>query len=582
MGDGVKWDIDVDADPSSAKTTDSVLEKMDRHLKSVDHHAGKLGDSIGKVGHESKKAGEHAHGMFGEMLKAELAKDLIEKLIEKVVELGREALHTAANQQRMRGVFTNAAGGNEELGRANEEFADIVAKRTELTEDMTEGAFLDLKGVGADDKEAKFMMKAAADVAAVSRNKEEAFEATIGAFKALERTGTISPRMLGALGLGVKDFKTLPSMHGMSTKAIKKQMEEGKVDRNDLFRLIMSRSNETMIGQKAADSGDLFGSKLKNLSSLPEQFYKKMADTRALKAMSGAIDLVLSKLDPDSPTGKKISGFMETVFNAGADVLSTLTGAIERIDFDEVATTVKEDLVPGIKAAIGAIQPMVDIVERVVRGFHRMAEIISDVDSGIKAVGLKDRAHFSEGPEVAAARAARREQAEAAAAVSEKTVDLGKGTKAHHGAFQIVGKAAAAGLANGIGGGFSMVDDVASQLAERAVTATKAELKVKSPSVVFEDIGAMTAAGYVQGLEGGGHDVDDALAAMLSRRAVPGRDRAGSGGGGISLSFGDVYIQVDGGRDGAEQGRRAADSFKKHVRSEVLSLLEQMRAEAGA
>jgi hypothetical protein len=572
MADGVRWEIDIEAKADSAKAASAALERMEKNLQRVDGSTASLAASFSKA-HKQGEAGfkgiGHAVDEMNSKIKhafefagVALAFEAIKGIAEKMAEIGSEAVKSAASEQRMMRVF-EAAAGSKELGRQNEEWADILSKQTEFNEAQTEGAFIDLKRVGATDQEAKLALKAAADIAAVSKNKDEAFGSTVEAFARLQRTGVISNRTLAPLGLGVKDFKQLDSMKGLSDKEIAKRMEAGQVDRGDLFHLIMSRTGEKAIGERAANNADLLGTKLSKLTELPDKFFKKLADTKAIGTLTTAIDGILTKLDPDSPTGRKISGFLEGAFTNVAD-------GIASIDFGGIADTLTNDVGPALKALTGTIKPTVEAVERIVRGFHEMHDIAFGPAAKNAALDDFDRRQKA-GAEHAAA--------EDEPGFLSKGNDVGGGAKAWHGKFHTVGEAAGEGLAAGMTDSAAKAEDAAANMADRATDATRRKLKVHSPSVVFEDIGAMTAAGFIQGVEGAGAEVDRSVDHTFDF-AAGGR---GTGGGSSSITFapGSIQINVTGGGDGAEQGKAAADAFSARVRSEFLSIVDQANVEGG-
>lgn len=551
----VKWEIDVDAKAGKAKEAGSVLERLEKTLQRIDGSTASMAGHFADVGERGRHAGEKVHGVFGDILSERVFEKIAEgakMVVEKIIDIGEEAIKAASAEQRMMRVF-EAQAGSKELGAQNELWTDILSKQTEFNEQQTEGAFLDMKRVGATDQEARLALKAAADIAAVSKNKDEAFGATVEAFARLQRTGVISNRSLAPLGLGVKDFKSLDSMKGLSDKAIKKRMEEGKVDQGDLFKLIMSRTHEKAIGERAANNADLLGTKLAKLTELPDKFFKKLADTTAIKTLTTALDGVLSKLDPESPTGKKISGFLEGAFTAVAD-------AVKEIDFDAVADTLTDDVLPALKTVVSWIKPFVEGVERVVRGFHEMHDIAFGPAAKSSALDDFERRQRD------AKRRADEDDAEPAF-LKKKAVYVNK--------WHTVGEAGEAGLAGGFAGG--KAEDAATDVAGKMDKAARKRLKVHSPSVVFEDIGAMTAAGFVQGVEGGGADVDRSVQKMFD---------FGRGGGAIGGQRGDVNVTFAttinlAPGDGTEQGQRAADAFNMKVQAQIISALEQAAIEAG-
>lgn len=142
-----------------------------------------------------------------------------------------------------------------------------------------------------------------------------------------------------------------------------------------------------------------------------------------------------------------------------------------------------------------------------------------------------------------------------------------------------VGKQVGAGMAAGISASTPDAGEAATGMARHVHHSAKRELGVKSPSTVFEDIGEMSAAGFIRGMDGAAGDIGESV----ERAIRPGARAAGGGGNRtIQLTLSPV-IQVSGGKDGAEQGKRAADAFTRAIdRQTLISLLEQaLNAQGG-
>jgi hypothetical protein len=189
-------------------------------------------------------------------------------------------------------------------------------------------------------------------------------------------------------------------------------------------------------------------------------------------------------------------------------------------------------------------------------------------------------ADFEEGPDVAAARAERREKNKLDALAAPKEVDLGAGVKAHHGKFVMVGEAAGDGMAEGMDKSQGHVKAAAAGMADAAPAAAKKKLDAHSPSVVFEDIGGMAAAGFAMGLSGSEDVVGAAVSRMLSVPRGAAAGAAGARSGDVSLSIGHIIVHV-GGRATEEDGAAAARGFAQELRPQLVDLLEQVRAEMG-
>jgi hypothetical protein len=326
-----------------------------------------------------------------------------------------------------------------------------------------------------------------------------------------------------------------------------------------------------MVGQRSADNSDLLGTRWEKLSQLPERFYKRLADTSAMKTMEDSLGRILEKLDPDSPQGKKISGFLESVFTGVADVVEHLGATIEGMDFGEMADTVKNDVVPAIKAMADMIFPVIDGFERFFRGAARVHDM------------------FQGGEKGAAARSAAGQSVRDAVGLGQgeswvhKFTPLGfmqdKLRQIQDKAFG-TGKSAGDGLTKGIEASSTRAADAAADMGKGATEALRGELKTHSPSVVFEDIGAMVGAGFVSGIEESAASVDAAISRMVGGAAsMPGR---GGGGGSPSISM-PINIHVEGGSAGAEEiATMVADKINEVVPGTLQSVFEQLAMQTGS
>lgn len=583
----VKWKVDIDVPGSPVKNAATEVGKLEKTLRSLEsgHHAktaereiASLGEKshsvMGNIGKSLLLQAQGFHGLgtamgesrakLGEFLEffgAMEAVHLLGEMAEKIVDIGKEAIKAAAAEQRMKSVFSAQFGGDR-AGEAAEKWADVLAKQTELNEAQTEGALIDLKRVGATEEQAALATKAAADIAAVSKDKNGAFASTIEAFARIQRTGVISNRALAPLGIGVKDFKQLDSMKGLSEKEIKKRMESGKVDQGDLFRLIMSRTNEKAIGERAANNADLLGTKLQKLTELPELFYKKLADTKAIGVLSKALGGLLDKLDPESPAGAKIFSALEHAFGVVADTVA-------RIDIGELAATITDDVIPAVEALITFVGNLIGPIEKAIHAAHELHDVL--MGPAPKNTALDD---FEARQKKARDRAAAEEEP----SFLSKGIQVSPGVKTWHSKFHVVGKDDAAGLAAGITAGGPGVAEAAGGVADKATDAVREKHKTHSPSVVFQDLGAMAAAGFAGGVMMGAAGVESAMDHTFGTPTVGG---AGAGGGRIemNLTIAPVINLAPG--DGEAQGRRAADAFDKRVRGAVMNWLEEAGLEGG-
>lgn len=132
-----------------------------------------------------------------------------------------------------------------------------------------------------------------------------------------------------------------------------------------------------------------------------------------------------------------------------------------------------------------------------------------------------------------------------------------------------LGKNMILGLVNGITGGATAVVDAMTSVVTGAIDSAKHLLGIASPSAVFAGIGDNTAAGFAQGVEGGSGDAQGALESMVTPPAAAGAGGSRAGGGGLSLSIGQIVVS---GENAKEQALDFVDQITKWLEGEGVTL----------
>ncbi|HXJ49019.1 MAG TPA: hypothetical protein VNF91_07620 [Candidatus Acidoferrum sp.] len=592
MADGAPISQEIKLPTDSAELGKAVLKldeligKLGKSGQAAKDHSAKHHDEAYKLRHEFGQMGhaaEYAHTEVKELLEFTgilEAIELTEKLVEKVIDIGKEAVKSAAEAERMNRVIDNASGGKV-AGKENREWLEEFSKKTEFLEAQGEGAFVDLKKVGSSDQQAKLAIKAAADIAAVSKNKDEAFGATVEAFARLERTGKISNRTLAPLGLGEKDFASLPQFKGMNHKQLSAAIEKGSVSKNDLYALILARTGEKAIGEKASANADLLGTKLSKLSELPERFYKKLADTSALKSLTKGLDSILEKLDPESPKGKQISEFFEKALEEGAKLAGELGDAIDSIDFGAIGDSLHDDVIPAVEDLISLIKPAAEIIGTTVKGLAIAAHYISGNKTAQEQAAATsayqgNKAAADSGSLWAKIKAPFLRHA-AGADSEEAAVETSMGTMSRAKARQM-GLLISQGVVEGIVSGKADVEKAAADLGDSSHEAfmSPAGIDAHSPSRKFHYGGQMAAEGVALGFESKANRIADAMTTTLGPRVTTGGGgRVATGGRAIHLTVaeGAVQMSVHGGAGGDIAGQ-VRDELRKNFVPILVDTLE--------
>ncbi len=497
-----------------------------------------------------------------------LAFEIGEKIVDKLFEIGEEAINAAAAAERMDLAFKLSLG--QEGGAEMVEWLEKITGKTEFADDQLKGWGKELLNAGVAAEELDKFMAAGLDVAAKSPDKMEGMSKAISALSKASLTGAVDMRSLRGLSIGIEQLKTLPKFAHMSVKQLKKEMTDGKLTKEDLLSVIAGP--DKILGDLGIQAGKTLQARLLHLRHIPEEIFQKLAKTQAFDRLSAAIGGALEKLDPDGPFGKKVFGGIERMF----DKFATL---VEQIDFDALADTITDDVIPAIEKLFGWMAKMVTATERIIHGFHVMSEIPGLItgEGGKKTAAVATKAVFGKS----------REELDKEGVFSRFADGVTSGLK--HVAGMVTGqhynagKQAGAGMEKGLKDSVPGVGAAAGDVAAAAPKAARKELKVQSPSVVFEDIGAMTAAGFVEGLRGSRDDVSDAMDAAFKLPMIP-RTRpsaGGGGGGGTTISIGHIDVHV-GGHATEADGAAAARGFAQELRPALIDLLEQVQLGEGA
>lgn len=592
----VKWGVDIDVDTVAAKAADAVVDRLEKSLKSADTAAHKAGKSteasfkgIGKSIDETKGKVKE----FFEFVGAVAAFEILEKIADKMAEIGKEAIKSAAHAERMNRVIDSASGGKAE-GKENREWLEKFSKTGEQSEAESEGAFVGLKRVGSTDRNAKVAMLAAADIAAVSEDKHAAFNEAVSAFARLQRTGKVSNRTLAPLGLGEKDFKALPEYAKLSSKQLKKKMETGSVTSEDLQRLIMAHTGEKAIGDKGADNADLLETKMEKLSELPERFYKKLADTTAVKKLTSELDGILSKLDPDSPTGKKISTFLTGVFDEAAHLAAQLSEAIDGIDWGEMADTIKTDVMPVLREMVALIGPAMHAVDVTIKGLHEGARLLTDplgVARDVATGKVTKSAHdqLAEQGSLPSTKDYGLTGDLTGASFLDKWTPVGylNDTVFNADWWKTKAKAIPDGTTAAIKDGTPEVESAAADMGAASSDAFRSPegIHAQSPSKKFRQSGRDVIDGYTLGLTDGSDRISDAMESTASHAFDVGGGSSSSTesslGMSVTVAEGAIQINIAGHGDSGEIARAVEERLQKSAAPIFIDLLERARAGAG-
>lgn len=314
---------------------------------------------------------------------AELAVDVLKEGIAKAF----EAVETAGKEQSLRlgyRLTLGETGGKEAL-----EDIDRFKGQTAFSGSQIAEMMQPIFEAGARGKAARSDFSLASDIAA-ARGKGADQGTVSGIVEQIEHIrlkGGISEKQLASLKIqNAPDFfKSLGKSMGIGADAAKKAASSGKVDPQLLINELIKATEERQ-GGKLGTGGDLAGAsfegRMNKLRQLPEEFMRKLVDSKGFDTITEKLGDALKMLDPDSENGQRIVGsLMRAMDKVGEALSSALTP--ENIDAFiggvQSAVSAVTTLVQGLTAAINLIVKAHDLV--VGDKESRLEQVRSSVES---------------------------------------------------------------------------------------------------------------------------------------------------------------------------------------------------------
>jgi hypothetical protein len=127
--------------------------------------------------------------------------------------------------------------------------------------------------------------------------------------------------LLGETGGTIPDFyKTLGAKLKISAKAAEKLAEQGggKIDPQLIMNMITESVNKSqggIAGTGGNEYAKTFEARVAKIKNLPEEYFRKLADSPAFQHTADLLGGLLEKLDPDSPAGRRIQSAIEAMFD---------------------------------------------------------------------------------------------------------------------------------------------------------------------------------------------------------------------------------------------------------------------------
>lgn len=608
-----------------AKAMNTALAALEDRLKTGTVAADHMGEA-------HKKAGEHSDSLlhkFHDMVELgyELG-EVLKGIAEHLVDVGREILHAGAAAEKTMTSFKLLFGPEAaaEIG----EWVGKVSQTSAFSERQLNTMISELGTSGLKIDQIKRAVATAADVAALRGGDAGAAASEVTeAFSRIARTGAIHIARGGVGGVSKEDLiKLVMQQVGGTAAEVEKKIGAGGIPKDVLFKAIemgvMAKAHETTLGGAGAIAGKQMDALLKDISQLPDLYFKSFASSPGWAKMEGGISKFLAAVNPESVFGKamieQLSGAFDRLITAlfGNMDTATIQSTVEKvvdaivrfIDAIPPAIEMFKEWWPTIKVGLeifagfaifvttaGWIKGLGEafmtfgkaamfvwewagkiwtVLEYVVAGLEMLFDASIIVVGAWAALGVavaialyEIYAHWDE-------------VKEGLLAAFDWLTNLGAD-------FIAAGVNLIEGLWTGIKGRVTQLYADVKEIANYIADVFSSALGIHSPSTVFAAMGGNVAAGFAQGIEGGYDQIGDALAGMTAPEnggvsgggGAPGGGLAGTKlGGGHSFSF-QIAIDAKGG-NGEEAEARVRAAVEELTPGIVESIMSQLATEEGA
>lgn len=321
--------------------------------------------------------------------------DAAHKVVDIITGGIGKAFSLAGKQQTLQ------VGENLSLREEAKPFRDDINRFAGLTgfgRGAIRSMLLPLRRAGFSQQGARSAFAAAGDVAAGEGQggNQGRVQEVLGAFERIRLKGGIQEKLLPSIGVDVKEFyATLAKAKNISAEQAKKLAAEGKLDPKLLLNAIyqgIERKQGGALGTGVIAYGKTFEARLEKFANLPDRYLASFVKSPAFTKASDLLGSLLEKLDPESPTGKRIMVSLEgmfdrlTAFFANPDELvDSIASGIENV------IGLVNQLIPDLKLVADAIIAAVGATAELVRTARLYAAVISGDNIGAAKILMDEQ-----------------------------------------------------------------------------------------------------------------------------------------------------------------------------------------------
>ena len=289
-------------------------EEFIQGVSSADSKLKKFQKSLNDLGGDITNKANPAVEMLSGALKKLAGPAIAVAVGKKLVDLGNQAVNTAAKFESLAVAFEVLAGGAEAGQKLTNQIIELAAKTPLTTEALTDGART-LLAYGESAEEVVNDLKLLGNIAG---NNTERLRSLALVFSQIGTETKLTGENLRQMaGLGFNPLETMAKKTGKSMAQLRKEMSEGKITFNDVKQAMIDATSEggRFNGMMEKQSQTLEGLKATNQDTW-EQVSKAIGDwfLPAAKAVQKAFiaigEAVLSTMNKITEFGKRLR--MET------------------------------------------------------------------------------------------------------------------------------------------------------------------------------------------------------------------------------------------------------------------------------
>ena len=368
----------------------SAARAQQRAAQASDRSRQRMYDKAYERAGNRQSMGEHMS--FGKLTSAaflgsalaNVATGIVSGMIDgakRAVDIFTEGLKTAFEEGAKE--QTLQLGERLSLGaKGGQEFREDAGRFSKLTgfgDDTIRRMLLPMRRAGMNQQATRTAFAAAGDIAAGEGQGGNAgrVQELLGSFTKIKQRGGVDEKGLLNMGLNVKDFyAALGKELKVTSKEAKERAESGNMDPQLLLNTVykgIEKAQGAKLGSGMAQYSQTFESRMTALKGKWNDFAKTILNSPLFSRTTALLGQMLERLDPDSPTGQRIQGALDSMFEKISSLIGDPADTAQKLaEGIETAVDVTKQLITVAAELADAFLPSLDTIEDMVLAFREM------------------------------------------------------------------------------------------------------------------------------------------------------------------------------------------------------------------